>query len=76
MTQWHIYGLLAELNRTVGRIESKVDANTQRLNRIESKRGPRRSQRAALVTALWTAAAGTAWNADSIAARILSWIER
>lgn len=37
---------------------------------------PRLAPRIALVTALWTAAASTAWHADSIAARLVGWIGR
>ena len=34
------------------------------------------AKRVALVGAIWTAAASTAWNADSIAARLLGFIGR
>jgi hypothetical protein len=88
VTQWHLYGLLAELQRSMGRVENQLRINTQDLHEIKTrtsvleshrrslKPAQGRGQRAALVAALWTAATGTAWHADSIAARLLSLIGR
>jgi hypothetical protein len=57
----------------------RLDDHNVRLTALERRKprsAPGRGQRAALVTALWTAAAGTAWHADSIAARLLGLIGR
>jgi hypothetical protein len=37
MTQWHIYGLLAELQRAVGRIETQLGINTRDLREIKAR---------------------------------------
>lgn len=60
------------------RHETRLDDHHMRITRLERRRKtqPGRGQRAALVTALWTAAAGTAWHADSIAARLIGLIGR
>ena len=63
---------LEQLRSHESRIGSLEDWRREGGHRQE----PGRGQRAALVTALWTAAAGTAWHADSIAARLLGLIGR
>jgi hypothetical protein len=37
VTQWHIYGLLAELQRALGRVETQLRINTEDLHEIKAR---------------------------------------
>ena len=71
-----------ETGLAFGRALEQIRSHEARITDLETWRSgltaqdQPRGRRIALVGAIWTAAAGTAWNAESLAGLLLAWINR